>query len=132
MSPFFMTQVFRWDHLKAEAGADCLRPCIPGTQQYIVRAHHRPSHFIVYRSALVLSNYVLLNIICPVSLHTLVANGFCSPPGWRLQPTRGSHTLVSPPLMSSRHRIMEPYGRWHTTKYLFFSIECKYRTDFIP
>ncbi len=23
--------------------------------------------------------------------------------------------LVSPPLMSSRHHILEPYGRWHET-----------------
>ncbi len=40
---------------------------------------------------------------------------FCNPPGWRLQPTRGSRALVSPPLVSSRHRILEPYGRWHVT-----------------
>ncbi len=35
--------------------------------------------------------------------------------GWRLQPTRYSRTLVSPPPMSSRHRILEPSGRWHAT-----------------
>ncbi len=38
-------------------------------------------------------------------------------PGWRIQPTRGFRALVSPPLMSSRHRIFEPYGRWHKTLY---------------
>ena len=86
----------------------------------IVAAHHRSSYLTVYRLALVLSNYVLLNTICTVSLRTLVANGcICNPVGWRLQPTRGSCALVSPPLMSSRHRILEPYGRWHATVYNF-------------
>ena len=27
----------------------------------------------------------------------------------------GSHALVSPPPMSSRHRILEAYSRWHMT-----------------
>ncbi len=31
---------------------------------------------------------------------------------------RGSVALVSPPLMSSRHRTLEPLGRWHATIYL--------------
>ncbi len=31
--------------------------------------------------------------------------------------------LVSSPLMSSRHRILEPYGRWHVTIYIRFSIQ---------
>ena len=35
--------------------------------------------------------------------------------GWRLQPSRGLLALVSPPLMSSRHHNLEPYGRWHAT-----------------
>ncbi len=42
-----------------------------------------------------------------------------NPAGWRLQPTRDSCALVSPPPMSSRHRILERYGRWHAT--LFFT-----------
>ena len=39
----------------------------------------------------------------------------CNTTGWRLQPMRGSCALVSPPPMSSRHRILEPSGRWHST-----------------
>ena len=37
--------------------------------------------------------------------------------GWRLQPLRESLALASPPLMSSRHHTLEPYGRWHATIY---------------
>ncbi len=44
---------------------------------------------------------------------------FYNPPGCRLQPTCGFRALVSPPLMSSGHRILEPYGRWHATIYRF-------------
>ncbi len=29
-----------------------------------------------------------------------------------------SHAVVSPPPMSSHHRILEPYGRWHATIYM--------------
>ncbi len=35
--------------------------------------------------------------------------------GWRLQPTRDSRVFGSPLLMSSRHLILEPTGRWHAT-----------------
>ncbi len=36
----------------------------------------------------------------------------CAPrAGWRFQPT----ARASPPHMSSRHRTLEPYGRWHAT-----------------
>ena len=34
-----------------------------------------------------------------------------------IQPTRGTRVLVSPSLISSHHRILEPYGRWHATVY---------------
>ncbi len=32
-----------------------------------------------------------------------------------------SLALVSPPPMCSRHRILEPYGRWHATIYICFA-----------
>ncbi len=34
------------------------------------------------------------------------------------QPSRGLLALVSPPLMSSRHHNLEPYGRWHATIFI--------------
>ncbi len=37
----------------------------------------------------------------------------------------GFDALVSPPLMSSRHRILEPYGSWHTTIYIHWSLAPK-------
>ncbi len=37
---------------------------------------------------------------------------------WGLQPTCGSCALGSPPPMSSRHRNLEPLGRWPATIYI--------------
>ena len=70
---------------------------------YTAAAHHRSSYF---------------THACGKRLYSSATNPvghFCNPPGWRLQPTCGSRALVSPPLISSRHRILEPYGRWHAT-----------------
>ncbi len=53
---------------------------------------------------------------------TNVGVEFCaSRAGWRLQPSRGLLELVSPPLMSSRHHYLEPYGSWHVTIYIYTS-----------
>ncbi len=60
--------------------------------------------------------YHLLQKLYIVAAHhqgLVIAWRFCNPPGWRLWPKRGFRALLSPPLMSSRHHISEPYGRWH-------------------
>ncbi len=67
----------------------------------IVAAHHGPSCIMVYCYALVFSHYVLL--------------------------TRVLRALVSPPPMSSRHRILEPNGRWHATIFI-----CKFDSQHPP
>ncbi len=50
-----------------------------------------------------------LKLTYNANLYAFVANIFiwrsCNPPGWRLQPMCRFRTLVSPPLMSSRHCI---------------------------
>ncbi len=59
---------------------------------------------------------------CTQSIHqtvpTLYLFELCNPIVQRLQPTGDFCALGSAPPMSSRHRNLEPLGRWHATIYI--------------
>ncbi len=81
-----------------------------GVQARAIRALAEASNLVGYKNA-----HQDLTHIQEIAIDEHCVRRFCNPSGWRLQTTRILRALVSPPPMSSRHRILEPYGRWHAT-----------------
>ena len=84
-----------------------------------IRPQYAPPSRNVHHSGFPVDRVRMCVCVC-----VCVCVSICNPTGWRLQPTCDSRALVNPPPMSSCHRILEPYSRWHAT--IYTTVGCVY------